>query len=187
MSNKAAFLLGDFNLNSLDYDTNEVVQNLFNLIFQNAFLPLIQRPTRITRISATAIDHILTNRVLENKIQSVIIKTDISNHFPIFKVLKTNEMCSLEKTKFIKRDISSENIGTFKFLLENIKWDKILPNNSPDKAYQTFHFITLFFLTCMILHFQKEKLKLKFSIYIKLNIYLKKFRKNLKHVIISVK
>ena len=79
----------------------------------------------------------LTNRVLENKLQSGIIKTDISDHFPIFTVftvLKTNKTCFLEKTKFIKHDISSGNIDT-KFQLENIKWDKILPDNSPDKAY----------------------------------------------------
>ena len=41
----------------------------------------------------------------------------------------------------IKDDISSENIDTFKYLQENIKWDNILPANSPDKAYETFHFI----------------------------------------------
>ena len=68
-------------------------------------------------------------------------KTDISDHFPIFTVLKKNKTCSLEKTKFTKRDISSENIDTFKILLEDIKWDKLLPNNSPDKPYETFHFI----------------------------------------------
>ena len=45
MSNKAVFLLGDFNLNALDYDTNEVVKNFFNLIFQNGFVALIQRLT----------------------------------------------------------------------------------------------------------------------------------------------
>ena len=47
----------------------------------------------------------------------------------------------LEKTKFIKSGISCEDIDTFKFLLENIKWDKILSSNYPDKAYETFHFI----------------------------------------------
>ena len=46
---KAAFLVGDFNLNALDYDTNEVVKNVFNLVFQNGFPPL--RPTRVTRTS----------------------------------------------------------------------------------------------------------------------------------------
>ena len=39
----------------------------------------------------------------------------------------------------MERDIC-ENIDTSKFLLENTKWDKILSDNSPDKAYETFHF-----------------------------------------------
>ena len=158
MSNKAAFLLGDFNLNALDYDTNKVVKTFFNLVFQNGFLPLIQRPTRITRTNAIAIHHILTNRVTENKIQSGIIKTDISDHFPIITFFKTNETCSLEKTKFIKRDISSENIDTFKFLLENIKWENILPANSPDKTYETFHFT---FPDLYDTAFQKREIEIK--------------------------
>ena len=83
MSNKAAFLLRDFNLNALDYDTKEVVKSFSNLVFQNRSLPLIQRPTRVTRTSTTAIDYVLTNRVLENKIQSGIIKTDIVSQYSL--------------------------------------------------------------------------------------------------------
>ena len=97
---------------------------------------------KVTRTGATAIDHILTNRVLENKIQSGIVKSNISDHFPIFIVLKTNKICSLDKTTFFKRDISSENIDTFKFLLKSIKLNKLLPDNSPDEAYELY---TLFF------------------------------------------
>ena len=66
--------------------------------------------------------------------QSGIITADNSDDFPIFTVLTTNETCFLEKIKFIKRGISSENTDTFKFLLENIKCDRILLNNSLDKA-----------------------------------------------------
>ena len=84
------------------------------------FYPL-SKDLWVSRTSATTIDHILTNRTLQNKIQPGIIKTDTSNHFSIFTVFKTNETCSLEKIKFIKLDISSESLDTFKFLLENIK------------------------------------------------------------------
>ena len=45
---------------------------------------------------------------------------------------------SLEEIEFIKCDISSENTDTFKFLLEIIKWDKILHHVYP---HETFHFI----------------------------------------------
>ena len=76
MSNTTAFLLGGFNLNVLDYNTNELVKNFFNLIFQNGFLPLIQRPTRFIRTTATEIEHISTNIVL-NKIQSGLSKLSL--------------------------------------------------------------------------------------------------------------
>ena len=54
---KTVFILGDLNVNSLDYDYNESVKSFFNMIFQSGFLPLIQRATRVTRRTATAIDH----------------------------------------------------------------------------------------------------------------------------------
>ena len=57
-SGKNAFTVGDLNINSLDYENNEPVKNFFNLVFQNGFLPLIQRATRVTKTTATAIDHI---------------------------------------------------------------------------------------------------------------------------------
>ena len=54
-SGKNVFIVGDLNINSLDYESNEPVKNLFNLVFQNGFLPLIQRATRVTTTTATAI------------------------------------------------------------------------------------------------------------------------------------
>ena len=110
ISNKANFVLGDFNFNALDFDTKELVKEFFNLVFQNVFLSLIQRPVGVTRKSATAIDHILTNTVLENKIQFGIIKTDIISQYSLGKM---NKICSLEKIKFIKNAISSEKILMF--------------------------------------------------------------------------
>ena len=83
-------LIGDLNLNSLDYATNNHVQNFFNLAFENGVFPVINRPTRITKTSETAIDHILTNTILEFEVHSGIIKNDISDHFDIFCVLKTD-------------------------------------------------------------------------------------------------
>ena len=126
-------------MNGLDYNNNKVVKNFFNKVFQNGFLHLIKRPTRVTRTSVTLVDHILTNRVIENKVHSGITKTYISGHISIFTFLTTNETCTLKIIKSIKRD--NENIDSWKFLLQNIKWERILPPNSLDKANETFHFI----------------------------------------------
>ena len=51
---------------------------------------MINRPTRMTKTSETAIDHMLTNTILEFQVPSGIIKNDISGHFGIFCVLKTD-------------------------------------------------------------------------------------------------
>ena len=49
--NKQIFLIGDINLNSLDYETNNCVKNFFNLSFKNSIFPIITRLTRVTRTS----------------------------------------------------------------------------------------------------------------------------------------
>ena len=139
-SSKTVFMVGDLNINSFDYDNNALVKNFFNLIFQSGFLPLIQRATRVTRTTATAIDHIITDAILESTMHSGIIKANISDHFPIFAILENscNKNKNYEKTKITKRDFSNENIQNFQFLLENIKWDQLLPSNAPNEAYNIF-------------------------------------------------
>ena len=139
-SSKKVFMVGDLNINSFDYDNNELVKKLFNLTFQSGFLPLIQRATRVTRTTATAIGHIITDAILESIMHCGIIKANISDHFPIFTILENscNKNKNYEKTKITKRDFSNENIQNPQFLLENTKWDQFLPSNAPSEAYNIF-------------------------------------------------
>ena len=60
-SNKLFYVTGDFNLNVLDYSKNEKVMKFVNLTFEYGFVPVINKPTRVTKTTATAIDHIITN------------------------------------------------------------------------------------------------------------------------------
>ena len=128
--------MGDLNVNSFDYDNNEFVKKIFNMIFQSGFLPVIQRATRVTRTTATAIDHIITDAILDRTMYSGIIKTQISDHFPIFNVLENcKNSKNNKKAKITKCDFSDEKIQNFHFLLENINWDQFLPSNMPNEAY----------------------------------------------------
>ena len=55
-------------------------------------IPTINKPTRVTRQSATAIDHILTNCFVNFDFKTTIFKSDTSDHFPIsFFLPMTNE------------------------------------------------------------------------------------------------
>ena len=87
-SSKTVFMVGDLNINSFDYGNNALVKRFLNLMFQSGFLPLIQRATRATRTTATAIDHIITDATLESTVHSGIVKANISDHFPIFAILE---------------------------------------------------------------------------------------------------
>ena len=51
-------------------------------------VPVINKPTRVTRYTATANDHMFTNSIINTEIKSAIIKADISDHFPILLLLK---------------------------------------------------------------------------------------------------
>ena len=85
--NKDIHIAGNFNLNLLDHDTNKKVQDFLNLIYQNNLITKINKPTRFTMKTATAIDHILTNSFVDTDFKSAIFKTDISDHFPVCLLL----------------------------------------------------------------------------------------------------
>ena len=55
---KLCNLLGDYNLNILNYDTHDTTAEFIDILYSHAILPLINRPTRVTQSSATAIDNI---------------------------------------------------------------------------------------------------------------------------------
>ena len=44
-STKSSFLVGDLNLNSMDYVSTTPIKNFFNLAFENGIFPVINRPT----------------------------------------------------------------------------------------------------------------------------------------------
>ena len=125
--NKDLYLVGDFNINVLDYENNVKEKNVVNFAFQNSLIPLINKPTRITRTNATALDHILTNAFLNKQIEMWIIKTETSDHFPMFLI--TNPITSSEiknkRTLVYKRTINTSTKENFKSILARKTWDYI--------------------------------------------------------------
>ena len=97
-SNKAMHIAGDVSLNLLDHNTNRKVHNFLSLIYRHGMIPLINKPTRVTRKTGTATDHILTNSFNDTVFKTVIFKSDISDHFQICLSLKT-----LYQKKIIKK------------------------------------------------------------------------------------
>ena len=124
---KNIVLAGDFNINVLDFETNKKVQDFLSLMLRYNMIPLTNKPTRVTRHSANGIDHIVTSGVTgHNDLKSAIIKTDLSNHFPIAFAIKTNETTQRPVVKCIyKRSYCEKKIDKFKNILHNRNWDEI--------------------------------------------------------------
>ena len=111
LMNKQVCTMGDFNINSLNYDSHTPTFDFMNILLSNSFLPCITHPTRISNNSATVIDNIFTNST-NSKIISGNILTHISEHFPQFLILE-NTNISQKKQDILKRDYSSFNENSF--------------------------------------------------------------------------
>ena len=53
---KSIFLLGDFNVNLLNYNEHNQTNEFLNSLASNSFIPLIFKPNKITSYSNTLID-----------------------------------------------------------------------------------------------------------------------------------
>ena len=84
VTKKELILPSNFNINRLDFDKNNRVQSFVNLMLRFGMIPTINKPTRVTRHTATEIDRVFTNTITDNiKIRTAIMETDIYDHFPI--------------------------------------------------------------------------------------------------------
>ena len=75
---KSTFLLGDFNVNLLNYNEHNETNEFLDSLASNLFIPLILQPTRITSHSNTLIDNIFS---------SVNLTATISDHLPQFEII----------------------------------------------------------------------------------------------------
>ena len=80
-ANKDLHIDGDFNLNLVDHESNKKVHDFLSIIYRNGKISTINKPTRVTRKTATALDHILTNSFADRNFETAIFKSDVSDHF----------------------------------------------------------------------------------------------------------
>ena len=141
------------------YETDSNIKTFLNLIFQNGLVPVINKPTGVTRTSATTIDHIITNTFTNSKLSTGIIKTDISDHFPNFLICGKTEIDTYsETTNIFKRYINEDSINNFNEILNLASWENFHKITYPNKAYDSFlELITSFYEAA----FPKVKIKIK--------------------------
>ena len=130
--------MGDFNINvSKQVRGSKDMQDFTNLLLSNSFLPLIDKPTRITEQSASLIDNIYTNCSLAD-CDSGILCTDFSDHFPIFCFINNLSLNKSKYTLFKKRTYNARNIARFNNSLINQNWDYVFNEPTAQVAFTAF-------------------------------------------------
>ena len=97
--------MGDFrNIDLLKVDSHRPTHDFLELIHFYSLMPTIYKPTRFEESTATIIDNILTSS--ENIIKSLILVTDINDHFDKFSPNKCAGYDSIGN--FIVKKVSNE-------------------------------------------------------------------------------
>ena len=143
-TNKVIYIMGDFNINLLNSEkhvkTSEFLENMYSF----SFFPLIHKPTRVTKHTATLIDNIFCKNSIQNNSYNGILYTDISDHFPIFTI----NLGKLGKGKLMIKALKS-----FKNLCKQLIGDKCWVVIT---VKMRIHCFTMCFLNILINIFQQE-------------------------------
>ena len=163
--NKIIFLLGDFNINLLNYDIHPPTNEFLDSLSSHNFLPHILQPSRVTTNSKTLIDNIFSNMAVPNII-SGNLTASISDHLPQFLVAPNIFFnASYPKSNNHERDWSRFDQETFVLDYFSVEWDKVLisPNTNTEKSYKTFleKFESLLDTYAPLKKLSKNKLKFK--------------------------
>ena len=102
-------------------------------------IPTINKPTRFTRRTATAIDHILIKCFTEAVFKTAIFKNGKSDHFPVCFLVPSFSTQRENKATFnYKRILNTESTESFKRKMYETDEEETESFFNPDEAYSTF-------------------------------------------------
>ena len=134
-------VMGDFNINLIQFDTNKNVCEFLEILYLNHMFSMILRPSRISMHSCTFIGNIFFNN--SQCIVSGLVICDISDYQPIFacfsccnsshKLLNNNTTYSIDT-----RYLSNTNAIKLCNKLASVDWSFISDNTDINSDYKIF-------------------------------------------------
>ena len=135
---KEVILLGDYNINLLNCESDKSTSDFLELMLSFSFLPQIIKPTQITPRSQILIDNIFLNEIYSNVI-AANITTDISDHLTQFVAIPAQkQFLENKKQDVYKRNYKNFDYIKFKEDFNKISWENLLAVDNVDTAYDLF-------------------------------------------------
>ena len=139
INNRHCWIMGDFNIDLMKNDSHKPTTDFINMMFTNALIPLINKPTRITSHSATIIDNIFSNRYdHEGKMLQGNLTLDVSDHYAQFHITETTKNHNHNSEYMIIRMKNKNNIEKYTNSINHFDWSKINDKTDCNQAYQYF-------------------------------------------------
>ena len=136
--NQNIYLMGDFNIDLLKYETCSYTQTLLQTMQSFSMFPVVDKPTRVYGNSATLIDNIFINNP-ENNIVSGNIVSDTTDHFSQMCILTSHCKPFFPNNKTKVRDYSTFNAKSFIDDLQNINWNNICKHTDANQSFSRFY------------------------------------------------
>lgn len=141
------FICGDFNVNLLEYDSDNLCGSFMNLMSSNSLLSLITKPTRINDVTGnhSLLDNIFCkNPVMYN---SGILVSDLSDHYPVFSVHGgifdvNNDVCA-ENYVIRYRAIGDRTLNEMCSALTSYDFSHVYDLNDVNDAFVVFESILM--------------------------------------------
>ena len=108
---KHVIICTDHNFDFLKSDTHIKMRELVEINVDNHMWPVITKPTRITKKSATLIDNIIVSNSTYNDYECDIILDDLSDHLPCYLVSKNLKLRRKEPLVITSRKLTPKNIS----------------------------------------------------------------------------
>ena len=134
---KQKVLMGDFNIDLLNYTSDNKVAEFLDKMYSSSLLPLITHPTRISKTSQTLSDNIFST-IISDESKTGNITTVISDHFCQFVSLPLAENTDNKNSQF-GRNFRNFDKEHFSQDIKHVNWENILeiekgdPNLSLEK------------------------------------------------------
>ena len=123
---KSVFLLGEFNVNLLNYNEHNQTNEFLDSLASNSFIPLILQPTRITSHSNSLVDNIFSN-IIDPDIISGNLTATISDHLPQFSIIPhIFGNIAGSKSNIYERDWSKFDRENFILDYFSVEWEDLL-------------------------------------------------------------
>ena len=122
----------------LKSNVHQLTQDFIEMNIDSGLVPVISRPTRITRSSATLIDNIFVSQQMINDYQCGLLIDDMSDHLPCLLSIENLNPDTNGFNTILSRKLTDTKMTNIKHDLASIDWSQLLLTKSCQANYDLF-------------------------------------------------